>query len=159
VDFTANIRDEKATHSRMYDIGNLEFRLVTMFGVSLHVRGVMYRPKQYGKRSPRDGSIVLQDALGDYYFYQEDGRGSPEVVTKFRAPRGTTPRSFVKKYFEGAHEGVDMDEVLPRWDDNLHTRLQKEQANLAGLRIKAKRESACACAKLNVDEPVNSKFL
>jgi hypothetical protein len=133
---------------------------MTLYGVSLRIRGVMYRLREAGGLPGLHESIILQDGLGDYYFRYKDGySGFHEFVAKFRAPCGTTPDEFVEKYFKGAIKGVDMDEVVPHWngeDDEEYyeyaDRVRKEQAELAKLWMKARRQSACACVELLDEE-------
>jgi hypothetical protein len=139
-----------------YDMGRLELKLMTLYGVSLRIRGVMYRLREAGGLPGLHESIIFQDGLGDYYFRYQDGySGFLQFVAKFRAPCGTAPEEFVEKYFKGAIKGVDMDEVVPLWDmeDNEEyykhaDRVRKEQSELAKLWQKAQCQSACACAKL-----------
>jgi hypothetical protein len=145
-------------------MGDHDHALMTCYGVSLRVRGVMYRVREPGDKNELHMAIVLQDALGDYYFSYENGyHGGDFLVAKFRhVPRGTAPQEFVKHYFKGAVKGVDMDEIHPREDYNgpERKRLRDEQVELARLFREAQSQSACACANWQSDPDMvgKSKF-
>ena len=134
-------------------MGEYDLYLMLCFGVVHRVKGVMYRPQEpdasgsysYEVGHQYDGSIVLQDALGDYYFFHQDHVGTNDFVGRFRTPRGTSAEEFVQKYFRGACVGVDMDEV-PFQDLYDHYDLDRRQAELAKLRDEAEDRSECACA-------------
>ena len=97
------------------------------------------------KPAPLHDCLVLQDSLGDYYYYYEFSQGGCEFIAKFRAPRGTCAGDFVKNYFKGAVKGVDMDRVLPRRESKDGLYIQKERKKLVKLHKQALYQSRCAC--------------
>jgi hypothetical protein len=133
-------------------MGQLDIVLNTVYGVPLPIKGVMYctvdwlEPGQYHTyRIPWNHEcIVLQDALGDYYYHYEFSQGRSEFVGKFWAPLGMNGEDFVKNYFRGAVKGVDMDQVLPDYGSK-YDNLVREEAELAKLQDQARVQSCCAC--------------
>jgi hypothetical protein len=136
-------------------MGKLDIVLQGFYGVSPPIKGVMYclvercGPSGYYSHErplPQNHEcVVVQDALGDYYYHYDFSQGGDEFVAKFRTPRGTTAEDFVKNYFRGAVKDVDMDQILPGCRSN-YDDLVKEQRELAKLRDKD--QSCCACCKL-----------
>ena len=107
------------TPGSTYDISHTEGMLHAIYGVSLPIRGVMYcivawihpyhRAKMTRlnkKPAPLHNCLVLQDSLGDYYYYYEFSQGGWEFIAKFWAPHGTCAEDFVKTYFKGVLRSV-----------------------------------------------------
>jgi hypothetical protein len=114
------------TPGSTYDISHTESMLHAIYGVSLPIRGVIYCTVEWihpyhrakimrlnKKPGPLHDCLMLQDSLGDYYYYYELLQGGCRFIAKFQAPCGTCVEDFVKNYFNGAVKGVDMDRVLP----------------------------------------------
>jgi hypothetical protein len=131
-----------------YSMSPLDIVLNTAYGVSYPIKGVMYcliawrdpTLSYKTRRSQNHECIVLQDALGDYYYHYEFCQGGDEFVGKFRAPRGTDAEDFVKNHFRGAIKGVDMDQVLPEYGSK-YDNLMEEQRELAKLQAEAHDQS------------------
>jgi hypothetical protein len=142
-------------YDETYDMSMLDIVLNTVYGVSYPIKGIMYcriawlKPGTESDYPPPENHerVVLQDALGDYYYHYEFSQGGDEFVGKFRAPRGTAVENFVKNYFKGGVKGVDMDQVLPKYGKHYDDVLA-EQGKLMALRDQAEAQSRCACTSL-----------
>jgi len=141
-----------------YSVGTLDIELSSLWGLSYPIKGVMYNTMQWLDPDdplmdhsspprydhPLHERMVIQDALGDYYYHYEFSQGGGEFAAKFRAPRGTHPEDFVKNYFKGGVRGVDMDEVPTKWGKRVGI-IDTKQRQLGNHWGRVQAESRCAC--------------
>lgn len=148
-----------------YSMSPLDIVLNTVYRVSYPIKGVMYclvawrdpNLSYKTRRSQNHECIVLQDALGDYYYHYEFSQGGDEFVGKFWVPPGTDAEDFVKNYFRGAIKGVDMDQVLPEYGSKYDS-LKEEQRELAKLQAEAHDQSRCACNNMGRIAKVDPRY-
>jgi hypothetical protein len=137
-----------------YDRGHLDVKLQTCYGIPYPIKGVMYCTLKN-----RDDNILLRDANGDYYYWQETvdysktNRGEvDEYLGRFRHRSNMSPEEFVKSFksvISGSERGVpgeDIEELqLIPGHKIACRRLMRQQEELAELHYRFRAYRGCSC--------------